>query len=164
MASKGNSTGSSSSKSDRELVIKRVFDAPRELVFKAWTDPEHLKQWSAPQGFTIPVAEGDLRPGGKWRSMMRKPDGTELWLGGVYREIVEPERLVFTHAWDDKNGRPGHETVVTVTLVERDGKTEMTFRQGLFESVESRDGHQGGWTECFDRLEELLSRESSTIA
>jgi uncharacterized protein YndB with AHSA1/START domain len=164
MASKGNSTGSSSSKSDRELVIKRVFDAPRELVFKAWTDPEHLKQWSAPQGFTIPVAEGDLRPGGKWRSMMRKPDGTELWLGGVYREIVEPERLVFTHAWDDKNGKPGHETVVTVTLVERDGKTEMTFRQGLFESVESRDGHQGGWTECFDRLEELLSRESSTIA
>jgi uncharacterized protein YndB with AHSA1/START domain len=164
MASKGNSTGSSSSKSDRELVIRRVFDAPRELVFKAWTDPEHLKQWSAPQGFTIPVAEGDLRPGGKWRSMMRKPDGTELWLGGVYREIVEPERLVFTHAWDDKNGKPGHETVVTVTLVERDGKTEMTFRQGLFESVESRDGHQGGWTECFDRLEELLSRESSTIA
>jgi uncharacterized protein YndB with AHSA1/START domain len=164
MAAKGNSTGSSSSKSDRELVIKRVFDAPRELVFKAWTDPEHLKQWSAPQGFTIPVAEGDLRPGGKWRSMMRKPDGTELWLGGVYREIVEPERLVFTHAWDDKNGRPGHETVVTVTLVERDGKTEMTFRQGLFDSVESRDGHQGGWTECFDRLEELLSRESSTIA
>jgi uncharacterized protein YndB with AHSA1/START domain len=164
MASKGNSTGSSSSKSDRELVIKRVFDAPRELVFKAWTDPEHLKQWSAPQGFTIPVAEGDLRPGGKWRSMMRKPDGTELWLGGVYREIVEPERLVFTHAWDDKNGKPGHETVVTVTLVERDGKTEMTFRQGLFESVESRDGHPGGWTECFDRLEELLSRESSTIA
>jgi uncharacterized protein YndB with AHSA1/START domain len=164
MASKGNSTGSSSSKSDRELVIKRVFDAPRELVFKAWTDPEHLKQWSAPQGFTIPVAEGDLRPGGKWRSMMRKPDGTELWLGGVYREIVEPERLVFTHAWDDKNGKPGHETVVTVTLVERDGKTEMTFRQGLFESAESRDGHQGGWTECFDRLEELLSRESSTIA
>jgi uncharacterized protein YndB with AHSA1/START domain len=164
MASKGNSTGSSSSKSDRELVIKRVFDAPRELVFKAWTDPEHLKQWSAPEGFTIPVAEGDLRPGGKWRSMMQKPDGTELWLGGVYREIVEPERLVFTHAWDDKNGKPGHETVVTVTLVERDGKTEMTFRQGLFESVESRDGHQGGWTECFDRLEELLSRESSTIA
>jgi uncharacterized protein YndB with AHSA1/START domain len=164
MASKGNSTGSSSSKSDRELVIKRVFDAPRELVFKAWTDPEHLKQWSAPQGFTIPIAEGDLRPGGKWRSMMRKPDGTELWLGGVYREIVEPERLVFTHAWDDANGNPGPETTVTVTLVERNGKTEMTFRQGAFESVGSRDDHQGGWTECFDRLEELLSRESSTIA
>jgi uncharacterized protein YndB with AHSA1/START domain len=66
---------------------------------------------------------------------------------------------VFTHAWDDEHGKPGHETVVTVTLVERDGKTEMTFRQGVFKSVESRDGHNGGWTECFDRLEELLTRD-----
>jgi uncharacterized protein YndB with AHSA1/START domain len=153
------SIADSTTAQERELVIIRVFDAPRELVFKAWTDPEQLKQWSAPQGFTVPVAEGDLRPGGKWRSMMRKPDGTELWLGGVYREIVEPERLVFTHAWDDEHGKPGHETVVTVTLVERDGKTEMTFRQGVFKSVESRDGHNGGWTECFDRLEELLTRD-----
>jgi uncharacterized protein YndB with AHSA1/START domain len=142
--------------SDRELVITRTFDAPRDLVWKAWTDPERLKQWSAPQGFTIPVSEGALRPGGAWRACMRRPDGTELWLGGVYREIVEPERLVFTHAWDDEKGKPGRQTTVTVTFTERGGKTEMKFRQTGFESVGSRDGHAGGWNESFDRLEELL--------
>jgi uncharacterized protein YndB with AHSA1/START domain len=142
---------------DRELIITRIFDAPRELVWKAWTEPERIKQWLAPKDFTIPVAEGDLRPGGAWRSSMRKPDGTELWLGGVYREIVEPERLVFTHAWLDEKGKPGPETLVTVTLTERGSKTEMKFRQTGFDSVESRDGHGGGWNECFDKLEEALS-------
>jgi uncharacterized protein YndB with AHSA1/START domain len=88
---------------------------------------------------------------------MRKPDGTDLWLGGVYREIVEPERLVFTHAWLDANGKPGPETLVTVTLTERGGKTEMKFRQTGFDSTESREGHAGGWGECFDKLEELLA-------
>ena len=134
------------------LVITRVFDAPRALVFTAWTDPQHLVRWSCPHGFTLTHCEGDLRPGGRWRSCMRKPDGHDLWLGGVYREIVPPERLVFTHAWDDPQGNPGHETIVTVTLVERDGKTEMTFRQAEFESTGERDGHRGGWTECFEKL------------
>ena len=143
--------------SDRELVITRVFDAPRELVWKAWTEPERIKQWLAPKDFTIPVAEGDLRPGGAWRSSMRKPDGTDLWLGGVYREIVEPERLVFTHAWLDEKGKPGPETVVTVTLTERAGKTEMNFRQTGFDSVESREGHSDGWNQCFTKLEEMLA-------
>jgi len=137
---------------ERVLVMTRVFDAPRELVFKAWTDPRHLVRWSCPHGFTLTHCEGDLRPGGRWRSCMRKPDGHDLWLGGVYREIVPPERLVFTHAWDDPQGNPGHETIVTVTLVERDGKTEMTFRQAEFESAGERDGHRGGWTECFEKL------------
>ncbi|HEU4879116.1 MAG TPA: SRPBCC domain-containing protein [Gemmatimonadaceae bacterium] len=142
-------------KNDKELVINRVFDAPRELVWKAWTDPEEMKQWSAPRGFTIPINEGELKPGGVWRSQMRKEDGTELNLGGVYHEIVEPERLVFTHAWMDESGKPGPETVVTVILTERGNKTEMTFRQTGFASVESRDGHEGGWNECFDKLAEL---------
>ncbi len=141
--------------SEQELVITRVFDAPRKLVWQAWTDPEKLKHWSAPKGFTLPVSEGELRPGGKWRSCMVTPDGKELWLGGEYREIVEPSRLVFTHAWDSE-GKPGPETLVTVTLVERGGKTEMTFRQTGFDSVESRQGHSEGWNECFDLLEELL--------
>jgi uncharacterized protein YndB with AHSA1/START domain len=87
---------------------------------------------------------------------MRSPDGRDLWLGGVYREIVAPERLVFTHAWDNAQGVPGHETLVTVTFVERSGKTDMTFRQAVFESVGERDGHQGGWTECFDKLAQHL--------
>jgi uncharacterized protein (TIGR02246 family) len=139
-----------------DLVITRTFDAPRALVFKAWTDPELGKAWSAPQGFTVPHSEGDLRPGGAWRLCMRKPGEADLWVGGVYREVVAPERLVSTHAWEDAHGKPGPETLMTVVLAERGGKTEMTFRQSGFESVESRDGHAGGWSECFDKLERLL--------
>ena len=135
-----------------QLVITRILDAPRRLVFKAWTEPQHLVHWSCPHGFTLTHCEGDLRPGGAWRSCMRSTDGRDLWLGGVYREIVEPERLAFTHAWDDENGQPGHETLVTVTLADHGDRTELTFRQAFFESVEQRDGHQGGWTECFERL------------
>jgi len=140
---------------ERVLVLQRVFDAPRELVFKAWTEPQHLVHWSCPRGFTLTHCEGDLRPGGRWRSCMRSPDGRDLWLGGVYREIVAPERLVFTHAWDDA---PRHETLITVTVAERNGKTEMTFRQATFTSVEDRDGHRGGWTECFDKLAEYVAK------
>ncbi|MEO8575152.1 MAG: SRPBCC domain-containing protein [Gemmatimonadales bacterium] len=140
--------------SDRELVINRTFDAPRELVWKAWT--ENMDQWSAPRGFTIPVSEGDLRPGGKWHAVMVTPDGKELPLGGAYREIVPPERLVFTHAWNDATGKPGPETLVTVTLTARGNQTEMNFRQTGFDSVDSRNGHADGWGQSFDRLEEVL--------
>lgn len=140
-----------------ELVIERVFDAPRRRVWEAWTDPDQMKQWSSPRGFTVPVSEGELRPGGSWRAVMVKPDGTELKLGGEYREIVEPERLVFTHAWYDEEGVPGPETLVTVLLEERGDKTAMTFRQTGFASAGARDGHEGGWGESFDKLASLLS-------
>jgi uncharacterized protein YndB with AHSA1/START domain len=143
---------------ERVLVLTRVFDAPRALVFKAWTESQHLLRWSCPNGFTLTHCEGDLRPGGAWRSCMRSPTGIDLWLGGMYREIAPPERLVFTHAWLDENGKPGHETLVTVTLADHGGKTEMTFHQAEFDSVESRDGHRGGWTECFDKLAEYAGR------
>src|SRR5215469_858474 len=93
-----------------DLTIVRIFDAPVSLVFRCWTEPEHMRRWSAPHGFTIPVSEGELRPGGRWRACMVKPDGTKLWLGGIYREIVQDRLLVFTHAWDQEDGRPGHET------------------------------------------------------
>ncbi len=141
---------------DRELVIQRVFDAPRILVFKAWTEGDRIAQWMAPMGFTLPFGEADLRPGGAWRACMRPTEGADLWLGGVYREIVPPERLVFTHAWLGADGKPGDETVITVTFAERDGKTEMTFRQARFASVEARNGHAGGWGECFDKLQNYL--------
>src|SRR5882724_1516357 len=140
-----------------ELDITQVFDAPRDLVFKAWTDSEWGKEWSAPNGFTVPVSEGDLRVGGAWRLCMRRPGADDLWVGGVYREIVVPERLVFTHAWEDAQGTPGHETLVTVMLTQCGRNTEMRFRQTGFDSVESRDWHQEGWAECFDKLERLLS-------
>jgi uncharacterized protein YndB with AHSA1/START domain len=144
---------------DRELIIRRKFDAPRERVFDAWIDPELGKQWSAPRDFTVPFLEGDPRPGGTWRLCMRRANGEDLWVGGVYREVQRPERLVSTHAWENPDGTPGEETLMTITLAERDGKTEMTFRQSGFETVESRDGHREGWTECFDQLDELLTRE-----
>jgi len=141
-----------------ELVIDRVFNAPRDLVWKAWTDPEMMKVWSAPRGFTIPRSEGELRVNGPWRATMVKPDGERLNLGGKYLEIAEPERLVFTHCWMDENDNPtSPETTVAVTLTQRGNKTEMNFRQTGFDSAGSRDGHSGGWTECFDKLDELLA-------
>jgi uncharacterized protein YndB with AHSA1/START domain len=142
---------------ERALTIRRTFDAPRALVFRVWTEPQHLAQWSCPQGFTMIENRGDLRVGGAFSACMRSPEGSDHRLRGVYREIVAPERLVFTHAWVDANGTPGPETLVTVTLAERNGRTEMTFQQGIFDSVVARDGHQQGWTSCFERLAELLA-------
>lgn len=144
------------SESGNELTITRVFDAPCHLVFEAWTNPDHLKKWCAPKGFTIPSSEGELRPGGVWRSSMKSPEGELLKMGGVYQEVVPDEKLVFTHAWDEETGGTGHETVVTVTFADLDGKTLMHFHQAVFATKESRDGHEGGWTQCFDKLEELL--------
>src|SRR5216683_738616 len=104
---------------DRVLVITRVFDAPREAVFRAWTDPAQARQWMGPRGFTATHNENDGRVGGRWRLCLRRDaTGEELWQGGVNREIVVPERLVFTFAWDGENGRPGPETLVTITFAE----------------------------------------------
>lgn len=150
---------STAAKSDAELYLTRTFDAPRELVFQMWTRPEHLNNWSCPKGMTIPHAEGDIRPGGSYRTCMRSPDGKEYWLSGVYKEIDEPERIVFTHVWDDETGRPGHETVVTVTLREAGAdKTQLTLHQAIFASTESRDGHESGWSSAFDNLEDYLPK------
>lgn len=142
-------------RTDRELTITRIINAPPRVVFKMWTDPEHLKHWMGPRGFTADHLEGDLRPGGAWRSCLHRDDGgRDLWQGGVYREIVENERLVFTFAWDDENGNRGPETLVTVTFAEHQGKTRMMFHQAVFDTVANRDGHRGGWSSAFDRLEE----------
>ena len=140
-----------------ELVITRTFNAPRELVWKAWT--EDMDKWSAPPQFTMPVSEGEVRPGGKWRACMKnRHDGTELWLGGIYKEVEKPEKLVFTHAWDGPDAKPGPETLVTVTFTEKGSKTEMHFRQTGFDSVESRNGHSEGWNECFYLLDAFLQQ------
>jgi uncharacterized protein YndB with AHSA1/START domain len=145
-----------SAPADAMLLITRVLDAPRHLVFQTWTQKEHLDKWSAPRGFTIPYSEGDLRPGGKWRCCMRAPDGKELWLGGVYREIVADELLVMTHAWEE-DGAHSRETVVTVRFEDQGHKTKLTIQQTGFDSVEARDGHKGGWSECLDILAEYLA-------
>jgi uncharacterized protein YndB with AHSA1/START domain len=146
-----------SAAAERELNIRRTFNAPRELVFRAWTEPQLLAQWSCPRGYTCSENRGELRVGGTFSARMRSPEGTEHRLRGVYREIVPPERLVFTHSWVDELGVPGPETLVTVTLAASDGRTEMRFHQALFTSVEARDRHEQGWTNCFERLVELLA-------
>ncbi len=111
-----------------------------------------------PRGFTATHNENDRRVGGKWRLCLRRDEtGEELWQGGVNREIVAPERLVFTFAWDGEAGCSGPETLVTITFAERAGKTTMTFRQEVFDTTANRDGHQGGWTSTFDRLAEFLA-------
>ena len=146
--------------SEGELTITRIFDAPRSLVFKVWTEREHLMRWCGPRDFTIPFSEADFRPGGAYRTCLRSPEGKDYWLQGVYREIVEPERLVFTHAWEDEDGKPKHETLVTVTFAEHDGKTKLSFHQAIFKSTEARDSHLEGWSECLDRLADYLSEAS----
>ena len=141
---------------ERELIITRIFDAPREVVFKAWTDPRHAMNWWGPRDYPATHLEMDLRPGGAWRGCLTSiADGSELWHKGVFREVAPPERLVFTFAWEEE-GERGLETLVTVTFADRGGKTLMTFRHAPFQSVEERDGHRGGWTSAFDRLEEHL--------
>ena len=137
---------------DRVLEITRVFDAPRSLVWQVWTEPGHLRHWTVPGDLALTFCEIDLRPGGVGRCCMRAPDGTEHWLTQVYNEVIENERLVSSHAWDDAEGKPGHATVLTVTFEDADGGTRVTLRQTGFDSIASRDGHGEGWASCFDKF------------
>lgn len=154
---------------ERALVITRVFDAPRERVFKAWTEPEQLMRWFAPKNWTTPFCTVDLRPGGIFHFCMRSPEGQNTWGRGVYREIVKPERIVYVDSFADEKGNPVEptrygasasfpsETLVTITFSEEDGKTRVTLRHDVAESVPERSGMQQGWNEMFERLAELMS-------
>jgi uncharacterized protein YndB with AHSA1/START domain len=145
--------------SEREIVMTRVFDAPRSLVFDAWTKPELLERWlGVRNGWSFAVCEVDLRVGGAYRFVWRGPDGAEMGMGGVYREIVAPERLVSTEKFDEP-WYPG-EALDTIVLVETDGKTTATTTV-LYESQEIRDavlesGMTRGVGESYDVLDELL--------
>lgn len=148
--------------SDRELVFTRVFDAPRELVFNAWIDPEHIGQWWGPRGFTTTIDEMDMRPGGVWRFVMHGPDGVDYQNKVVYVEIARPERLVYNHS-SGEEGDPG-EFQVTVTFNEQGGKTEVTLRM-LFKSAAGRDkiiqlGAIEGAHQTLDRLAEYLAKRT----
>ncbi|MBC8066200.1 MAG: SRPBCC domain-containing protein [Chlorobia bacterium] len=144
---------------DREIALTRTFNAPRELVFRAWTEPQHLMKWLCPKDFVVTFVDVDLRVGGVWRSGMRSPEGIDYVMRGTYRELVPPDRLVFTHSWeDDKEAghEPGLETLISITLSEFDGITTMTFHVDGLTSDESRDGQKQGWSEAFDNLNRSL--------
>ncbi len=143
--------------SDREIAMTRVFDAPRELVFEAHTSCEHTRRWWGQRNSTMSVCEMDFRPGGSWRFVLRDTDGNEFGFRGEFREIVPPERIVWTFEFE---GMPGHIAVETLSLSERDGKTTLTSTS-VFDSVEDRDGMlksgmEEGARETWERLAEHL--------
>ena len=142
--------------SDREIVLTRVFDAPRQLVFDAISKPELLKRWFGPHGHSLVVCEVDFRVGGAWRFVLEGPDGRNMGMSGVYQEIVPGERTVHTEAFDDYPG----DSVVTTVLTEHEGKTTLTGTV-RYDSRETRDavvesGMEHGAAETYDRLAELL--------
>jgi uncharacterized protein YndB with AHSA1/START domain len=143
--------------SDNEIVGVRVVDAPRSLAWDVWTRPEHVPNWMlGPDGWTMPVCEIDLKPGGEWRFVWRRTDGTEMGMVGEYREIAAPIRLVTTENW----GGDWPETLNTLVLTEKDGRTTMTCTIS-YPSKEARDaatetGMLEGWSQSYDRLDEYL--------
>ena len=138
------------------IAITRVFDAPRELIFEVWTDPEHMVQWWGARGFTTTIHEMDVRPGGSWRAtMFAGPERREIRWKGEYREVVEPERLVFTIS--DQPGEDAYE-LVTVALTDLGGdRTEMHFEQRGRMSPEQYERAGAGWSGFFDRIAERLA-------
>jgi uncharacterized protein YndB with AHSA1/START domain len=153
---------------ERELVIGRIFDAPRELVWKAWTEPERVRRWWGPKGFTAPVCKIDLRVGGVYHCCMRSPEGKDYWSTGVYREIVPFERIVSTDSFADEKGNvvPATyyglstdfppEMILTVTFEEHEGKTKLTLRHLGIPPGPDHDNTQAGWSQSFDKLDEIL--------
>ena len=142
---------------DLEIVTTRDFAAPRDLVFEAWTNPEHVRRWWGLRRQSLALCQIDLRPGGKWRYVLREADGKEVGFNGVYREIEAPAKVVATYRYEPM---PEFEAVTTTTFTERNGVT--TVRDVCrHNSKEERDGHyysgmEQGMRECFDRLTELL--------
>ena len=145
----------------RELTLTRVFAAPRDLVFEAWTNPQHLAKWWGPHCFTNPVCELDVRPGGKIRIDMQAPDGVIYPMTGTFHEIAPPSRLVFTAAAEDHDGNALLESRTTVTFEDQGEKTKVTVHAsavGLAPiAAEMLKGMEAGWTQSLERLAEVLS-------
>ena len=142
-----------------DLVITRLFDAPRAMVWKAWTDPKLTLRWLGPRHHPAVRYQNDARPGGAWSALLRPQDGgPDLGLGGVYHEIVEPERLVFSFAWANDHPAQGHDTLVTIEFTDLGDQTRMVFRQTGLPSQGEVEGHTEGWTSAFERLDDALNR------
>ena len=156
---------------EQSILITRVFDARRELVFKTWTEPDRLKRWWGPKGFTAPVCKVDLRPGGAYHNCMRSPEGKDYWSTGVYREVVVPERIVCTDCFADAQGNPAPatqygmsaewpmEALITVTFEEAAGKTKLTLCHSIGPApTDEIEMCRQGWSESFDKLAEVLAK------
>jgi uncharacterized protein YndB with AHSA1/START domain len=153
-------TAQNAAKKDvQQLVIARIIDAPQEMVFQAWVDPEQVVEWYGPQGLSLSHVEMDVRPGGKWRKCMRSAEGKEYWRWGVYRQVIPPRRLSFTYYSDDIHASPDHEMLVTVSFEKLGTKTKLTLRQTALENEASRDSHKWGWTSTIERLAGLLEKK-----
>ena len=141
------------------LNMQRVFDAPRELVWLAWSKPENLVQWMGPVEWPAVIATCDFRVGGIWRICLRSPQtGADLWQGGIYTEIDAPRRLAFTFTWDESHeDGPPVETLVTVELSETGDRTTMDFTHEGLKSEQSLTGHRHGWASTADRLAAWLA-------
>jgi len=153
--------------SDREIIITRDFDAPRELVWEAWTNPEHVVKWWGPHGFTTTIEEMNVRPGGIWKHVMHGPDGTDYPNKSIFTEVVKPERIVFTHG-GAKEGGPETEFVATWSFDALDeGKTRVTIRM-VFPTAEQRDkvvkayGAIEGGKQTLERLAQRLTEMSAS--
>jgi len=157
-------TGNIMANKEQELVLIRVFDAPRKLVFKVWTDPKCVAVWWGPHHFTNPVCELDARPGGAIRIHMRAPDGTVYPMTGVFNEVVEPERIVFTSAALDAAGNPMFEVLTTVIFAEQGGKTKQTMRARVIKMTPQAApyiaGMEQGWTQSLERLTAYVATQS----
>jgi uncharacterized protein YndB with AHSA1/START domain len=147
--------------SEWDLVMTRVFDAPRELVFKVWTETQHVAQWWGPKRFTNPVCEMDVRVGGAIRIHMRAPDGVVYPMTGVFQEIVVPERLVFVSSALDDKGNSMFDVLSTVTFADERGKTALTLQLRVIKATAQAPqylkGMEMGWTQSLDRLGEHLA-------
>jgi uncharacterized protein YndB with AHSA1/START domain len=140
------------------LSVVEVFDAPRERVFQNWVEPDHVKAWFAPDGFTVTHCEVDARPGGRWRVDYRSGSGAAYVEYGTFQEVVYPERLVFSLTREGGHNRSRLTTSVTVTFTNKGAKTEVTFHQTGFDSTATRDANVEGWKECLRKLYLYLAR------
>jgi len=137
------------------LRLERLIPSSPEVLFALWTEPAQLLGWWAPEGYEPAVHYLDVRPGGRWRTTLRRPDGSVLAMSGIYRIVEPPRRLTFTWAWEDENGARGHETEVTVTFEATPGGTRLMLLQQAFESKQARDRHNVGWSSSFERLTKI---------
>ena len=142
-----------STDTENRLVIRRMLPAPQDRVYRAWTDREESMKWSAPEGMRVPSFDCDFRVGGAYRMVMLRPDGEEYVVKGTYREIVPPQRLVYTWMWEEDTPEEEHDTLVTVEFNARGEQTELVLTHENLRNAESRDNHNDGWNSTLNKFE-----------